>query len=151
MICSNISESAAYGLYISQLIRYARDCSSYGDYIDRERLLTRKLFDQGYMLESLFSKVVWSIQWSGATLQYSHFSVLHDLLPIDACYIPRIWLHRIWLILLLIPRRVRGHITWSLLFSRTYSHTWRFPECSCWLQCNIYSSLCHDYSLMIFN
>ena len=39
-IRSNIPESPTYGVYISQLIRYARDCSSYGDFKDRGRLLT---------------------------------------------------------------------------------------------------------------
>ena len=54
-IFSNISESLAYmyGVYISQLIRYARACSSYGDFIDRRRLLTRKLLNQCYTLEKL--------------------------------------------------------------------------------------------------
>ena len=46
-IYSNIPESPAYGVYISQLIRYARACSSYGDFIDRGRLLTQKIVDQG--------------------------------------------------------------------------------------------------------
>ena len=45
-ICSNITESPAYGVYISQLIMYARDCSSYGDFIDRGRLLTKSLLIQ---------------------------------------------------------------------------------------------------------
>ena len=40
-------------IYISQLIRYARDYSSYGDFIDSGRLLTKKLVDQGYTLEKL--------------------------------------------------------------------------------------------------
>ena len=26
-----------------------------------------------------------------------------------------------------------------------------FPECPCCLECNIYSGLCHDYGLMIFD
>ena len=37
----------------SQLIRYARACSSYGDFMGRGRLLTKKLFDQAYVLETL--------------------------------------------------------------------------------------------------
>ena len=49
----NIPESPAYGVYISQLIGYARACSSYGDFIDRRRLLTKKRVDQGYTLEKL--------------------------------------------------------------------------------------------------
>jgi hypothetical protein len=34
-ISSNIPVGAAYGVYISQLIRYSRDCSSYHDFLDR--------------------------------------------------------------------------------------------------------------------
>jgi hypothetical protein len=30
-MCSNIPASPAYGIYISQLIRYARACSNYSD------------------------------------------------------------------------------------------------------------------------
>ena len=53
-ICNNISESPAYGVYISQLnIIYAIACYSYGDFKDRERLLTKNLVDQVYTLEKL--------------------------------------------------------------------------------------------------
>ena len=41
----------AYGVYILQLIRYARACSSSGDFIERGRLLTKKLVGQDYTLE----------------------------------------------------------------------------------------------------
>jgi hypothetical protein len=34
-ICSNIQAASAYGLYISQLIRYSRACGSYQDFLDR--------------------------------------------------------------------------------------------------------------------
>ena len=39
-ICSNIPKSPAYVVYISQLTRYDRACSPYGDFIERGRLLT---------------------------------------------------------------------------------------------------------------
>ena len=54
--CSNtcIPESPANGVYISQLIGYARSCSSYCDFIDRGRLLTKKLVDQGFTLEKIY-------------------------------------------------------------------------------------------------
>ena len=39
-MCNNIPESRAYGVYISQLIILARACSSYGEFIDRDRLRT---------------------------------------------------------------------------------------------------------------
>ena len=45
---SNIPESPAYGVYISQLIRYSRACSDYQDFLIRGRLLTSKLLKQGY-------------------------------------------------------------------------------------------------------
>jgi hypothetical protein len=45
-ICSNIPAAPAYGVYISQLIRYSRTCSSYQDFLDRGLLLTRKLLNQ---------------------------------------------------------------------------------------------------------
>ena len=44
-LSSNIPQSPAYGVYVSQLIRYA---SAYGGFLVRSRLLTRKLLGQGY-------------------------------------------------------------------------------------------------------
>jgi hypothetical protein len=40
-ICNNIAAAPAYGVYISQLIRYSRACGSYQDFLDRGLLLTR--------------------------------------------------------------------------------------------------------------
>jgi hypothetical protein len=34
-ICSNIAAAHAYGVYISQLIRYSRACGSYQDSLDK--------------------------------------------------------------------------------------------------------------------
>ena len=34
-ICSNIPAAPAYGVYISQLIRYSKACGSYQDFLDR--------------------------------------------------------------------------------------------------------------------
>ena len=45
---SNIPSSPAYGIYISQLIRYARACSDYEDFIARCKILTSKLIKEGY-------------------------------------------------------------------------------------------------------
>jgi hypothetical protein len=42
-ICSNISAAPAYGVYISQLIRYSRACGSYHDFLDRGLLLAAKV------------------------------------------------------------------------------------------------------------
>ena len=45
---SNIPSSPAYGVFISQLIRYARACSDYNDFKTRSKVLTSKLAKQGY-------------------------------------------------------------------------------------------------------
>jgi hypothetical protein len=47
-ICSNIPASPAYGVYISQLIRYARASSNYSDFLKRHLHLRNKLLDQDY-------------------------------------------------------------------------------------------------------
>ena len=44
-ICSKIPAAPAYGVYLSQLIRYSRACGSYQDILDRGLLLTRKLLN----------------------------------------------------------------------------------------------------------
>ena len=49
----NIPESPAYGVYISQLIRYSRARGSYQDFPARGLLLTRKLLNQGFLLVML--------------------------------------------------------------------------------------------------
>ena len=54
-LSSNIPSAPAYGVYVSQLIRYARGCSLYGDFINRGVLLTQKLLQQGYEEERLKS------------------------------------------------------------------------------------------------
>ena len=55
-ICSNIPAAPAYGVYISQLIRYYRACGTYQDFLDRGFLLTRKLLNQGFLLVQLKSR-----------------------------------------------------------------------------------------------
>ena len=40
-ICSNMSAAPAYGVYISQLIRYSRACGFYQDFLDRGLLLSQ--------------------------------------------------------------------------------------------------------------
>jgi hypothetical protein len=46
-MCSNIPASPAYGVYISQLIRYSRDSSNYSDFLKRHLHLRNRLLDQG--------------------------------------------------------------------------------------------------------
>ena len=52
---SNIPTSPAYGVYMSQLIRYARACSLYIDFLGRALVLTSKLLKQGYLQPRLIA------------------------------------------------------------------------------------------------
>ena len=56
-LSSNIPASPAYGVYVSQLIRYARACSIYQDFLSRARLLTNKLLNQEYIKSRLLSTI----------------------------------------------------------------------------------------------
>ena len=52
-ICSNIPTSPAYGVFVSQLVRYARACTMYKDFIERSSRLGSRLQRQGYLLPRL--------------------------------------------------------------------------------------------------
>ena len=56
-ICNNIPAAPTYVLYISQLIRYFRACSSNHDVLDRMLLLTRELLSQCFLLVKLKSSL----------------------------------------------------------------------------------------------
>jgi hypothetical protein len=62
-ICSNIPTAPAFGVYISQLIRYSRTYDSYHDFLDRGLLLTRKLLNQGFLY------------WSSGSHHFESFTV----------------------------------------------------------------------------
>ena len=42
-LSSNILSALAYGVYVSQLFRYARACSNYQDFMEHEKVLITKL------------------------------------------------------------------------------------------------------------
>jgi hypothetical protein len=52
--CSNIPASPVYGVYISQLIRYARASSNYSDFLIRHLHLRNRLLDQAIKRFALF-------------------------------------------------------------------------------------------------
>ena len=52
---SNIPVSPAYGVFVSQLIRYSRASSEYQDFIYRGSQLVSKLLQQGYVLARLIT------------------------------------------------------------------------------------------------
>ena len=58
-LSSNIPSGPSYGVYISQLIRYARCCSHYNDFRYHHMCLVDRLLPQGYIalwLEEFFKK-----------------------------------------------------------------------------------------------
>ena len=56
-LSSNIPSSPAYGVFVSQLIRYARACSKYDGFVIRARRLASKLLVQGYVILRLKSSL----------------------------------------------------------------------------------------------
>ena len=67
-LSSNIPSSPAYGVFISQLIRYARASSSYECFILRAMRLSNKLLGQGYVKERLRSSLRSSMVGTGILL-----------------------------------------------------------------------------------
>ena len=56
-LSSNIPKSPAYGIYISQFIRYCRACNVYSDVLNRAKLPSKKLLCQGYVQPLLISSL----------------------------------------------------------------------------------------------
>ena len=85
-LSSNIPSSPAYGVFISQLIRYARACSSYECFILRAMRLSNKLLGQGYVKERLKSSLrKFYGRYGDLTKQYEVplSRKLHDILDDD--------------------------------------------------------------------
>ena len=85
-LSSNIPSSPAYGVFISQLIRYARACSSYECFILRAARLSSKLLGQGYVMERLKSSLRKFYGRYGDLIKHyevSLFQMLHDILGHD--------------------------------------------------------------------
>ena len=82
-LSSNIPSSSAYGVFISQLIRYARACSSYECFILRAARLSSKLLGQGYVMERLKSSLRKFYGRYGDLIKHYEVSLsqmLHDIL-----------------------------------------------------------------------
>ena len=80
---SNIPKNPAYGIYISQLVRYARICSNKHDFMQRHQRLSTKLQQQGFQrrqLQKSFAKFYRShfdeIQKYGSTMNELRSSIL---------------------------------------------------------------------------
>ena len=85
-LSSNIPSSPAYGVFISQLIRYARACSSYECFILRAARLSSKLLRQKYVEEHLKSSLRKFYGRYGDLIKHYEVSLsqmLHDILGHD--------------------------------------------------------------------
>ena len=85
-LSSNIPSSPAYGVFISQLIRYARACSVYECFILRARRFSSMLLKQGYLLECLKSSFRnFNGRYGDLIQQYevSFSRMLNDILTLD--------------------------------------------------------------------
>ena len=85
-LSSNIPSSPAYGVFSSQLIRYARACSSYECFILRAVRLSSKLLRQGYVVERLKSSLRKFYGRYGDLIKHYEVSLskmLHDFLGHD--------------------------------------------------------------------
>ena len=90
-LSSNIPSSSAYGVFISQLIRNARACSSYECFILRVRRLSGKLLKQGYLVERLKSSFRKFYGRYGDLIQQYEVSLsqmLNDILTLDQQWLP---------------------------------------------------------------
>ena len=85
-LSSTIQSSLAYGVFISQLIRYARACPSNECFILRAVRLSNKLLGQGYVKERLKSSLrKFYGRYGDLTKQYEAplSRMLHDILEDD--------------------------------------------------------------------
>ena len=81
-MASNIPANPAYGVYISQLVRYARICTSKVDFMNRLRVLSLRLRQQGFLtnllqrtLTKFFNRHGLIVGKYGATLREMRFAI----------------------------------------------------------------------------
>ena len=92
-LSSKIPSGPSYGVYISQLIRYARCCTYYDNFGYHHKLLVDSLLSQGYKVNRLtnsFQKVLWQV--FRCSCKVSEVSWRHDegfvsfFNTVDLCY-----------------------------------------------------------------
>ena len=114
-LISNIPSSPAYGVFISQLIRYARACSSYECFILRAVQLSNKLLGQGFVNEGLKSslrKFYGRYGYLSKQYEVPLSRMLHDILDDD---------HIQWH-----PPLIRHNINFDRYWSWPYYRIWLF-------------------------
>ena len=116
-LSSNIPSSPAYGVFIPQLIRYARASSSYECFILRAVRLSNKLLGQGYVKERLRSSLrKFYGRYGDLSKQYEVplSRMLHDILDDD---------HLQWHPLLIRHYTNFGPYFWSWPYKRIWFFT----------------------------
>ena len=82
----DIPRSPSYGVYISQLIRFARVCSNVNDFNNRNLFLTAKLLKQGYRYYKIRKAFVWlsigNLNTEVASLIRTYFATYFSGLPL---------------------------------------------------------------------
>jgi hypothetical protein len=124
-LCSNIPAEPAYGVYITQLIRYVRACGSYQDFLGRELLLIRNLPNQGFLLvklKSLLRKLAMNEERTWKCLRQvehirGHLWHRYSIHHLENCIISLVEQE-----LLILPEHMSSppvfsevHVTWSLV------------------------------------
>ena len=69
---SNIPANPAYGIYISQLVRYARICTSKADFLHRLRQVSSRLHRQGFKSAFLLRSLTKFFNRHGGTFRYEY-------------------------------------------------------------------------------
>ena len=90
-LSSNIPSGPSYGVYISELIRYARCCSHYEDFRYRHKCLVDQLLSQGYKtlrLEKSFKKFYARYQVSDILLQNPRMPICYKAAAIGQSLVP---------------------------------------------------------------
>ena len=78
----DVPRSPSYGVYISQLIHFARVCSRVDDLINRNKVLTSKLLEQGYGYHKL-PKAFYKLYYRHSELNAKYNICLKTLLQQD--------------------------------------------------------------------
>ena len=153
----------SYGVFISQLIRHSRACSSYECFILRARRLSSKLLKQGYLMERLKSSFRKFYDRYGDLIQQYEVSLsrmVNHILTLDQQWlsnrsgssnfmtlIPRLTFTELWVVFMEHLQRV-WHASKERLPFRTPCSIPRFGTClfsNCWYQiprtCHVFTRL----------
>ena len=88
-----------YGVYISQLIRYARACTLYIDFLDRDQHRRQRLLAQSYVVPRLKSSLQQYYGRHSKLVDAHELSITHiamDLFPCSFLYISNAFIYSVY-------------------------------------------------------